>query len=489
MKKRCVSVDKTTLQSIKETYGIRATDSCMERKLYSRDLAPVPELLVKPLFQTVPDIIVRPAMTSEVSDLMKQAFALNIPVTPRAGATTVFFNAVPVRGGMLMDLNLLQGVVSLNEETMTVIVRAATTWEDIEDYLNERNYACKSMPSSAPAATVGGWLCMMGYGIGSLKYGSLMSQVKALEVVLPDGSVQNISRETVPSIEALAASEGTLGIVTEIELEIRPKTAMKHFLLHVPDIQKALLVMQKLMGLNPIPYNMHFSDAYFMSAIKALGFSHLDTDSGCLVAVDYEGAVADLSLTEDYINTLVTSEKSLHLLPEHLANEEWQERFRSIRLKRGGPSVLGGELWLPLAKLPNYLIEIEKMSKQYGDTFMTYGHVVSPKHATVMTMFYSDETKLLRYLLDLSIVKKIQDAGYRHGGYPYGVGLWNMPYIRRIHSRAKLKKISELKRKLDPQDIMNPGKIYQPPIVLKPFLFNVGMEVAAIVRRIFRKGR
>jgi glycolate oxidase len=460
----------------------------MERELYSRDLAPVPSWLVKLLFNALPEIVVRPASTKEISELMKLAWTEHVPVTPRAGATTVFFNTVPVKGGIVMDLNLIKGIVAVDEEQMTVTVRAATTWGELEEYLNQLNYACKSVPSSAPAATIGGWLCMMGYGPGSLKYGSLMSQVKAIEVVLPNGRVQKYSKEMTPSIDRYAASEGTLGIITEIELEIRALTSMKHFLFHVPDIEHALLAIKNFVGRKTIPYNIHFSDAHYMRTMKDLGMAHWDTKCGCLISVDYEGSVEELSAVEADIDMYMKSDTLLTRLPDAVAEKEWDERFRSIRLKRGGPSVLGGEVWMPIKNLPSYMRDLEQMANRYGVELITYGHVVSPEHTTMMTALFADETSALKYMLDLSLVKKIQDAGYRNGGCPYGVGLWNTPYIRRIYNRAGLKRIRERKRTVDPSDIMNPGKIYQTPFMLNAVHFHISMEILAAVRKVFQKG-
>ena len=174
-------------------------------------------------------------------------------------------------------------------------------------------------------------------------------------------------------------------------------------------------------------------------------------------------------------------------MPEALAELEWEERYKSIRIKRGGPAVLGGEMWLPIKSLPDYLDDIQKMAKAYGVNLMSYGHIVSPERATAMTMFFAEETKTLQYIINLSLVKKIQDAGYSHGGCPYGIGLWNTPYLSRIYTSSQLKDLKVRKRRLDPQDVMNPGKVYSAPFMLNAFNFYVGMEVFALMRRIFGK--
>ncbi|MDD3249830.1 MAG: FAD-binding oxidoreductase [Smithellaceae bacterium] len=476
-----------TRQSIHEEFGDRATSSPMERELYSRDLGPVPALMVDPLFQTMADLIVRPRTTEEVATLLRRCAAEGIPVTPRAGASTVFFNAVPVRGGVVMDLNSLNGVIAVDEAAKTVTVRAATVWRDLEVYLNARGLACKSVPSSAPVATVGGWLCMMGYGIGSLKYGSLISQVRSIEIILPDGRVQRLSNTSDPSLDWFAASEGTLGVVTEVELEIRALTQMKHFLLHIPDNLIAERIISRLIDEKIRPYNMHFSDQYFVRALKDLGLSDASINEGGLLIVDYEGPAEELSCAETIIQRLLQENPSVALMPESLTEQEWEERYKSIRIKRGGPAVLGGEMWLPVASLPAYLDDIRKMSKTYGVDLMSYGHIVSPDRATAMTLFFADETQTFRYIINLSLVKKIQDAGYRNGGSPYGVGLWNTPYLGRIFSSSWLKNLKARKQRLDPKGIMNPGKLYSAPFMLNPLNFYVGMEAFALVRRVFGK--
>ncbi|HEX3012143.1 MAG TPA: FAD-binding oxidoreductase, partial [Syntrophomonadaceae bacterium] len=210
-------MNKEITQKLIEQYGDRATDSLFERSLYARDLAPVPKLLANMLVKTLPDIVIRPENTEEIAQIMKTAYANNIPVTPRAGGSTVYFDSVPAKSGILMDLNLIKGILGLDEGSMMVKVKAGTTWNELDDYLNNKGFAPKSFPSSAPAATIGGWFCMMGYGIGSMKYGSLLSQVRSIEVVYPNGKVHNITRETSPNLDWFVSSEGTLGIITELE--------------------------------------------------------------------------------------------------------------------------------------------------------------------------------------------------------------------------------------------------------------------------------
>lgn len=477
------------LRRIKELCGERATDSQFERFLYSRDLAPVPALLVEPLFQTIPDLVVRPAGAEEIAEILRTAAEAGIPVTPRAGASTAYFDSIPVRGGIVIDLNMIRGIEGIDEDGMTVTVRAGTTWLELERYLESKGYAPKSVPSSAPASSVAGWLCMMGYGIGSLKHGHLLSQVKWAEVVLPSGEIRRVSADTEPPLSWFAGTEGTLGIITRLNIEIRKKTPMKHFLLHSPELVKILEALDAVKKADVVPYNIHFIDDACLKAMYSQGIAPGGLGSGYLLQIDYEGEEAELARAEELISAVVSEVQSVSLLPEEDAEREWEERYRSLKLKRGGPSELGGEVFLPVSSIERYLADIEKLAEKHRVELCSYGHIVTHERIIMMTLFFTDETKTIEYILDLSLVKKIHDIGYRHGGYPYGIGLWNTPYLRRIYKASEIEELRTRKRSLDPRGVMNPGKVYQWPALLNPFNFSIGMDFLAGIRRMARGGR
>jgi len=480
-------MQRDALEQIKQRFGDRAVDSRFECGFYARDLAPVPALLVNPLFNTMPDLVVRPADAKEVSALLELAFAGHIPVTPRAGASTAYFNSVPVQGGIVLDLNLLKGVANLDESGMTVAAGAGTTWSELDEYLNSQGFALKSFPSSAPAATIGGWFCTMGYGIGSLKYGSLLSQVQAVEAVLPTGEIRRLTRQTDPPLDWFAASDGTLGVITRLELEIRKQTPLKHFLIAFADAAQMGHALEAILHAPAMPYNLHFADDRFARAMKSLGFLPSNLEPAHTLGIDYEGSEEDLRQADEIMTALAASDPTARLASGETAEREWVEKFRALRLKRGGPSVLGGEIWLPVKALPAYLTEIRKMADRYGPDFISYGHAATSDRVTVMTLFHTDETRTAEYFLDLALIKKIHDVGRRHGGRPYGVGLWNTPYLGRMFTPRQRAERRQRKQALDCRGIMNPGKGYRPPFLLNPFNFEVGMALLAMARRAMGK--
>jgi glycolate oxidase len=144
--------------------------------------------------------------------------------------------------------------------------------------------------------------------------------------------------------------------------------------------------------------------------------------------------------------------------------------------------VLGAEAWLPVARLADYAADVAKLSARHRLPIATYGTIVTPSQATVMSLYGCDAARPLPYLLALSLTKKLYDIAFRHGGRPYGIGVWNTPYLAHALSADDLATRRAEKRSLDPLNILNPGKVYAPPRLLWPPAFRLGMEALAGVR-------
>jgi glycolate oxidase len=464
--------------------GERYSESIFECAFYRRDLASVPQLLETVLAHTLSDAIAQPQNADDVATLVRYARAHHIPIVPRAAATTVYWNSVPVRGGLVVDLNNLRGVVSIDEEHLTATVQTATRWSELETALNRRGYATLSYPTSAPSATVGGWVNMEGYGIGSLKYGRLAQQLKRLQIVLPSGEILQVTPDSNPPLSWFIQAEGTLGIVTEVELAIRAKPeAVSNYLIAFSDLTMLQRAVVASATSTPTPYNIHFSDAAQLRLLRDAGFPLPMVKPIALVTFD--GGVQEVATGVQTLENIVASCEG-EMLDDNLAGLEWVDRFASLRIKRAGPTLLGAEAWLPLAELMDYTAALARLADAQGMPIATYGTAVTPTLATVMSAFPSDESRTINYILDLSLTKKIYDVAFRYGGRPYGIGFWNAPYLRRAFAPQELAERLARKRRLDPLNLMNPGKVYQTAFLLSPLFFNLGMDTLSILRRVGR---
>ncbi|MEE9474548.1 MAG: FAD-binding oxidoreductase, partial [Candidatus Hydrothermarchaeaceae archaeon] len=191
-------------------------DECV---LYSRDMAPLPSLALM-LFKTTPDAIIKPKTTKDVLDVVKLALSKDIPITPRGAATYGFGGALVTKKGIVFDTRSLDKVHNFDSENDTVTVQPGITWLKLKRYLESRAHTLLTHPSSAPSATVGGWIATGGYGYGSLKYGHLSESIVELEVVLPSGRVVVAPTEEYP-LDLFIGTEGTFGVMTQVKLRVR----------------------------------------------------------------------------------------------------------------------------------------------------------------------------------------------------------------------------------------------------------------------------
>ncbi|MDA8213545.1 MAG: FAD-binding oxidoreductase [Clostridia bacterium] len=476
------------LNELKEVFGARYTDSPFERRFYSRDVAYLPEFLISLLSNPLPDMVFRPLNAEEVSRIIPFATVENLAVTPRAGASTALGNSVPTRGGIVLDLNALKGVVRFSASEEKVRVLPGTTWAELDSYLRPRGYTVCAYPTSAFVATIGGWFSVGGYGIGSIEHGPLVNQVSSLEVVLPSGEIRRLTQESEPPLQWFAGTDGTLGVITELELKVRPvPEAMSHFLLVGKDPAGLIQAAQDcLAGMQGILHNLHYNSKAFNQALKSKGLVGSEPGNYHSLSVDLEGTRTQLDQGEAVLQSIVTR-LGLRLLDSETAREEWENRFQSLRVMRVHPCLLGGELLLPLNSLNQYLEQLENLGRRAGVEMLTYGHIVSPDKVLVMSLYPADERRTFRYLCDTSLIMEIYRLGIKLDGVPYLVGFWNTPYVKDIYNSERLAELKRRKTLLDPKGIMNPSKAYRPPLLLRPALFTLGMKTLGMVRQIFTK--
>lgn len=430
----------------------------IERLQYTHDMAPVPKILAI-FFKSMPDAVVRPKSAQQLQQLMKFATANAVPVTPRGRATTMMGGAYPVFGGISLDMSAHNGIVDLNESGKTVKVKSGTTWEAVLKFLAKRGLTLQAYPTSAPSATIGGWLGNSGgglgkggVGIGSSKFGYAADTVADLSVVLPTGTLVESVAASEYSVKDFIGSDGVLCIYDTATLKIRPLPARQEpFSFDFKDTVKMCAAIKETAALKP--FFLLMEDEHMLGFKKKAGLHVPPVQNLVTVVMDGDGSAFEADLKK--LRKIMTNYGGRELSHE-IAEEEWHERYYAMRHKKIGPNLLGGEISVPVAKLPEVFTLVEKLAAKRN---LTIGlHVtLGADGVLIMPQALSDERKLFRYLTMLSLVKDINDIGIKLGGIPYGVGLFNGIYAKDVHG-AKYAELVRLKKKLDPKNVMNPGK-------------------------------
>jgi glycolate oxidase len=472
-----------------ELYSIvgedRVTDNLLERILYSHDLAPIPPEVLT-LFKTLPDAVVRPTNAKEIAELIKYARKKKIPVIPRGAASWAYGGATPVKGGIVLDLTGMNKIIEIDKQEMTVTVETGINWKKLLEELEKKNLFFPVYPTSAPSATVGGWICTGGLGIGSLKYGQLKENVVEIEVVTPTGEIVQVPNKPNYKLDWFFGSEGTLGIITKATLRIHPEPEV--FSPHAicfNDTEQMCNAVSKILKDSTEIYFIKFTDEGYLDIRRSLGL-FAPKAAACALFV-FEGSKKTVRKDLEKFHSIIKKMDCSELDAEK-SHEEWDERFHPMRIKRAGPTLLAGDVLVPVSKLYEFFERLWKLKEKFNLKMGIEGTVVSRDSTVVMPMFLSDERKRWKYLTAMPAIKEITDLALKIGGKPYGgFGIWNSFYLDKVYSNLEIRKMKERKKKLDPDNIMNPGKLYRVQtkfrVPLTAKTYNFFMFLLKILRR------
>jgi glycolate oxidase len=455
-------MDKQITQDLADIVGENyVTDKVYERKLYDHDIAPLPSE-ISIIFNTLPDIVIKPRTVEETSEIVKYANLHGIPIIPRGASSWGYGGTIPTKGGIVLELKELKQIKNLDLENMTVTVGAGIRWKTLLDYLEENGLTFNVYPSSALSATVGGWIATGGLGIGSLKYGHLREHIKEMKVVTPTGEIITLSKEKIGNskmFDSIIGSEGTLGLITEVTLSIHEKPEkIQPLLIAFDDVETLVDLIKKVVKMPVKPFFIEIQDRDYLAIKRSINLTAPDVSFLALFV--YEGPAEQIEINSEYLKRLAQEMKGV-LLPDELAEEEWDERFYYMRIRRAGPTLLAGEITNPLTKLQYVIDETKKIKDKHNLRMGIKCFMVSEDTVLFMPMYLADERKRWKFLSLLPIVNEITSVGLKAGGAPYGFGIWNSFFLKDVFGDSKVNEMKAFKKKIDPKNIMNPGKMYK----------------------------
>jgi FAD/FMN-containing dehydrogenase len=409
---------------------------------YSRDRYPIlthPKLGVKPV------AVVRPATTDEVRKIVLLANKHRIPLTPRGSGTNYAGSAVPVKGGVVLDLTRMNKILNINEDSMSAKVQAGVILQKLEEALNDKGFTFGHDPGSFPTATVGGCISTRSLGWRAGKYGDMGRLVVALTVVLPTGVV--VETREVPTSSTgfdvnslFIGAEGTLGVITEAVLRIHPFPEERVFLLHsFNSFEQAFKSLLKVLrdGLNPT---------------SSLVEDYEDKQEAELFLY-YEGVKEIVEAQVKRVVSILDTEGGTKL-DDKVAKESWANRhdmFSQMNKEGVADSI---EPAVPANKTLEFYKFLKEWIKRSGVKVIGMSSWVYPENLGMDIAF--DETKAEEYAAARDeLANKALDLGGTVS-YCVGVGLRFQHLMRKEHGSA-LDVMKTIKRAMDPNNIMNPG--------------------------------
>ncbi len=443
------------------------------RRLYGHDLSNPPKM-IDLMVKRTPDCVVVPGTKDHLVELLKWATAVEIPVTPRAAGTSAYGGSVPAKGGVTIDLRRFAKKIDVDAEEKTVTVDPGVVILELERALNEEGLMLPIFPTSAPAATIGGFVAQGGVGMGSFRHGPIADQVVAVEIVLPTGEVRTFrGRE----LDVVTDCEGITGIITEVTLRVVEKADKKPVLVTYKsrdDLAKGIDAFRRTNAWNLTFHNPTFSQL----REEAGGAKTVPRKKYSILAVYRADEYGDAS---DAIGEAVESSGG-ERLDDEVAQKDWGEIFNTLRAKKLGPSIAPGEVIFPAESLAEFLARVED-DFDWAEVSIE-GTVVLGGYITILAFSLEDERRP-EYPVGFSLGMNLLDIGKKLGGRAYAPGLYLAAEAPRVFGSQRYDRIVDFKKAVDKSRIMNPGKIIglpprgAPPPPLTPPFLNVDRQLNA----------
>lgn len=460
---------------------IKIIDRPEEKEMYSHDIGDVPAFMTKMLFTTQPSFVVQPKNIEEIKKVLIFANKKKIPVIPRGAASWGFGGVVPTKAGIVVDLSPFRKIIEINPEQKTARVEAGARWSDIDIMAKKQGLSLMTYPSSK-FSTVAGWIATGGYSINSFRYGHLSKQIQSMTVVTASGESKTLTPAD-QEFEYYISTEGVFGIIVEVTLTLRPTpSASFSHLLYFKNEYAAFAFIDRFV-------NSKEKENISVNVIRFLDENHMGDTNEVMhdnVFKKNPAVLVELSSADDdqKFVTFLSQMADLDEAPGYAASYLWNERLFGVKAKRLGPSILTSETIIPLQKAAAFIEKAKKMGTAFGVEVCIDSYILDEKHALIMTPYLCDSRRF-KYYLNMALVPMLTQTALNFGAEPYGLGIWNASFINHLYSKDKQQELQAYKAKVDPNNIMNPGKFFAikskylsiPAQMFRPAFLGINMQV------------
>ena len=417
----------------------------------------------------MPEAVVRAKSTADVSAVMKAAFAHEVPVTPRGGGTGRVGGAVPVPGGIVLAFEKMNAIEGIDRSELTTRVQPGLITGELQRVTEEEGLFYPPDPNSRDSCAIGGNLAANAGGPRAFKYGVTREYVMGMDVVLADGTILKLGRETKKGVTGydltalMVGSEGTLGIVTEATLRLIPKpdatvTALACF----SSLDEVAPVVSTLMAQGQLPACIELLDEEAIRIVRPEAGLTIPDETKAMLLIELDGEEAKLeSDLERTGNVLFDLDALEVLVAQHSGERErlWASRRElSHSLKRQAANKLSEDVVVPRTKMAELLRYCAELADQHELVIPTYGHAGDGN--LHVNFLWDDPEEKAR--VDASIESLFQRVVELRGTLSgeHGIGVLKAPYLPMEQSPALIALQQKIKDVFDPKHILNPGKIF-----------------------------
>ena len=420
--------------------------------------------------KVLPDIVVRPRDTNDVSNTLKIANKYEVPICARGAGSGLTGGAVPLMGGIVFDLKNMDRIVEICPEDFVATVEPGVVTKHLQDEVARFDLFYPPDPSSAAFSTIGGNVAECAGGITGLKYGVTRDYILALEIVLPDGSVINTGGKTLRSdagydlTRLFTGSEGTLGIFTKITVRLIPKPEkIRTLAAHFSDKDDAIDAADSIIDNNVLPRTLEFLDQMTITAVRGHTGTDIGEDVKALLLIDLDGTDESINHEMSIVENVCKESNAFWTKVSETAKERdviWAAR-RSISpaLYNIAPHKINEDICVPRSKIKEILRRVDQIKEEQPIYIANFGHIGDGNiHVNIM---YNDDPgqKELAEIVVNKVMREVVELGGSISG-EHGIGNKKSQFMELEIPPHEYEIMKRFKSFFDPKGIMNPGKMF-----------------------------
>jgi len=419
----------------------------------------------------LPDVVVHPDSTDEISRVMKLANRELIPVFPRGAGSGFTGGSLPTRGGIVLCTERMDRILLIDEENLVATVEPGVVTEQFQKEVEKLGLFYPPDPASLKFSTLGGNVAECAGGPRCIKYGVTKDFIIGLEVVTPTGDIITTGGPTMKGVvgydltKLMCGSEGTLGVISRIVIKLLPlPEAKKTMLVLFDSIDGAAQAVSAIIRSKIIPTTLEFMDGRTLDCVRQA--TDLEVPEGAravlIIEVDGDREFLDKQAARiaEIIKPLGVVETRIATTPEE-SEALWQiRRSVSASLRKVNPDKYNEDICVPRSKVPEMIRKVDAIAEKYAIPIVNFGHAGDGNiHVNIMVnkKVSGDTLKAEGAIRD--VFKAALELGGTMSG-EHGVGIAKAPYIPLEITPEAASYMKAIKHALDPNNILNPGKIF-----------------------------
>jgi len=417
----------------------------------------------------LPEAVVRASSTEEVSAVMKAAYAHEAPVTPRGGGTGRVGGAVPVPGGLVLAFDRMASIKGIDRDELTARVQPGVVTGDLKRTVEEDQLFYPPDPNSRDSCSVGGNLASNAGGPRAFKYGVTREYVLGMDVVMADGTVLSLGRETKKGVTGydlaslIVGSEGTLGIVTEATLRLVPAPeATVTLLACFGSLDEVAPAVRALLSRGHLPSCIELLDSEALRIVRPEAGLTLPSSTNAILLLELDGEAGRLDHELESAGGVLTDRGALEVLVAQHSGERdrlWASRRElSYSLRRQAKNKLSEDVVVPRTKMSELLRTCAELSERHELVIPTYGHAGDGNLHVNFLWDDPDQKPKVDRAIERLFERVIELRGTLSG--EHGIGILKAPYLPMEQSPALIDLQQRIKTLFDPKHLLNPGKIF-----------------------------